>query len=253
MSKAEHLKNILRSYYPLQEPTAKSLESSLMMRFNYESNAIEGNSLTLPEVKVLLEEGLAANAKPIQDHIDIVAHQKAIYYLMDLVRENAHLTQSIIKQFHALVLKSYHIEEKAYAGRYRDVPVFISGSPQKPSQPYLIEPLMEQLLVCYHDNRQKGTVHPIENIARLHADFELIHPFIDGNGRTGRLLMNLELMKEGYPIAIIESAHKHEYYAALQAADNGDYQAITTILEQVLEKQIVAILDVIAPQWKDGM
>lgn len=250
MSNAEHLKNILNSYYPLPELTAKRLESSLMMRFNYESNAIEGNALTLLEVKVLLEDGLTANAKSIQDHLDIVNHQEAIYYLMDLVRENAPLTPNIIKKFHALVLKSYRVEDRVYAGRYRDVPVFISGSPQKPPQPYLVAPLIEQLLERYHDNRHKGILHPIENIARLHADFEIIHPFIDGNGRTGRLLMNLELMKEGYPIAIIESAHKQEYYSALQAADGGDYRAITSILERVLEKQIATILDVIAPEWK---
>lgn len=249
MSKAEALKNILDTYRPLPRSTAESLEASLMMRYNQESNAIEGNKLTLVETKVLLEHGVTSNGKSFRDHLDIINHQEAIYYLMDLVKEKSPLTQRTILEFNALILKGTPEEKHGQAGRLRNTSVFISGSSHVPPQPYLVAPLMEQLLTRYQDNLDRGLLSPIENIARLHADFVGIHPFIDGNGRTGRLVMNMELMKAGYPVAIIESANKQYYYQALQAADKQDYKPIIQLIDETLEKQLTDILNVIDPEW----
>lgn len=249
MSKAKMLKNILDTYRPLPRATAESLEASLMMRYNQESNAIEGNKLTLVETKVLLEHGITANGKSFKDHLDIINHQEAIFYLMDLVKEKASLTQRVILEFNALILKGSPEEKHGQAGRFRNTPVFISGSPHVPPQPYLVAPFMEQLITRYQENLDKAVLSPIENIARLHADFVGIHPFIDGNGRTGRLVMNMELMKAGYPVAIIESANKKHYYDALQAADKQDYQPIVQLLDDTLAKQLTDILNVIDPEW----
>ena len=251
MLEADRLKHILDGFRPLPERTVQSLQNSLLMRYNQESNAIEGNSLTLVETKVLLEQGVTAKGKPFKDHLDVINHQEAIYYLMDLVKNKEPLSERIIKDFNSLLLKGTKDEREA--GVYRTVPVTLEGSEHIPPQPYLLQKKMEDLIISNDDRTDPDIMHPIERIARLHADFVGIHPFVDGNGRTGRLIMNLELLKNGYPLAVISVNDRADYYQALSQADHGNYQAIENVIHNAVCKTLTWELDVVHPDWRDEL
>ena len=239
----DQLKKFLDSHRPLSEITVRSLFNDFALRYNYESNRIEGNNLTLVETRVFLEQGVTVKGKPFKDFLDVNNHRLAINYMMDLIDKKEPLSEGYIKKFNAILLKS--TKDDQYAGVYRHIPITIAGSPHTPPQPYLIAPKMEELINSYHTD----IAHPIEKIAKFHAKFEAIHPFIEGNGRTGRLIMNTELMKHGYPMAIIKSDDKDTYYEALIAADNGDYSLIINLITEEVENSIKQTLSVIDPEW----
>ena len=192
---------------PLTEGELERLNEEFTVEYTYNSNAIEGNTLTLRETDLVLR-GLTIDQKPLKDHMEAVGHKEAFDYVRDLVKENVHLTESVIKQIHYLVLA----DKKNDRGVYRRVPVRIMGAHHEPVQPYLIEPRMEQLLIDYTASEE----HIVTKLARFHIEFESIHPFIDGNGRTGRLLVNLELMKAGYPPIDIKFTDRVAYYNAFE-------------------------------------
>ena len=185
------------------------LNEEFTVEYTYNSNAIEGNTLTLRETDLVLR-GLTIDQKPLKDHMEAVGHKEAFDFVQELVKENAPLTESIIKQIHYLVLAD---KKKDDRGVYRRIPVQIMGAHLEPVQPYLIEPKMEQLLSDYAESNE----HIVTKLARFHIEFEGIHPFIDGNGRTGRLLVNLELMKAGYPPIDIKYTDRVAYYNAFDA------------------------------------
>ncbi|WP_439258196.1 Fic family protein [Lonepinella sp. BR2271] len=241
------LLDLLNSKRPFNEITAKSIQDHFDLKYNQQSNAIEGNSLTLSETKILLENGITAKGKPFKDHLDIINHQQAIFYLQDVVREKLPLSEKIIREFHYLLLKGS--ENERYAGVYRTIPVMISGAEHIPPQPYLLPSKMADLVSDYQKNLAV-TDDNIALIAKLHADFVAIHPFVDGNGRTGRLLMNFELMKNGYPLAIIPFDSRDDYYQALAQADNGDYLAIEQLIKSAVMSSIIEMLNVVFPDWQ---
>ena len=193
---------------PLTEGEIERLTEEFTVEYTYNSNAIEGNTLTLRETDLVLR-GLTIDQKPLKDHMEAVGHKEAFDYVRELVKEKKPLTESVIKQIHYLVLA----DKKEDRGVYRRVPVRIMGAHHEPVQPYLIKPKMEQLLLDY----AAGEDHIVTKLARLHIEFEGIHPFIDGNGRTGRLLVNLELMKAGYPPIDIKFTDRIAYYNAFDA------------------------------------
>lgn len=190
---------------PLTKGELERLTEEFTVEYTYNSNAIEGNTLTLRETDLVLR-GLTIDQKPLKDHMEAVGHKEAFDFVRELVKEKAPLTESIIKQIHYLVLA----DKKDDRGVYRRVPVRIMGAHHEPAQPYLIEPKMEQLLRDYAANKE----HTVTKLARFHIEFEGIHPFVDGNGRTGRLLVNLELMKAGYPPIDIKFTDRVAYYNA---------------------------------------
>ena len=190
---------------PLTDGEVARLNEEFVVEYTYNSNAIEGNTLTLRETDLVLR-GLTIDQKPLKDHMEAVGHKEAIEYVSELVKENVPISESVIKQIHYLVLA----DKKEDRGAYRRVPVKIMGAQHQPVQPYLIIPKMEELLWDYSENKE----HIVTKLARFHIEFEGIHPFIDGNGRTGRLLVNLELMKAGYPPINIKFTDRISYYNA---------------------------------------
>ena len=208
LSQIDRKKAELDGRRPLTEGELERLNEEFTVEYTYNSNAIEGNTLTLRETDLVLR-GLTIDRKPLKDHMEAVGHKEAFDYVRELVKEKALLTESIIKQIHYLVLA----DKKDDRGVYRRVPVRIMGARHEPVQPYLIEPKMEQLLQGYVASEE----HIVTKLARFHIEFEGIHPFIDGNGRTGRLLVNLELMKAGYPPIDIKFNDRVAYYNAFDA------------------------------------
>ncbi len=205
LSQIDRKKAELDGRRPLTEGELERLNEEFAVEYTYNSNAIEGNTLTLRETDLVLR-GLTIDRKPLKDHMEAVGHKEAFDYVRELVQEKAPLTESVIKRIHSLVLAG----KKDDRGVYRRVPVRILGARHEPVQPYLIVPKMEQLLLDY----AAGGEHVITKLARFHIEFEGIHPFIDGNGRTGRLLVNLELMKAGYPPIDIKFTDRAAYYRA---------------------------------------
>ena len=244
LKSTDELLLILDSYRPLPVETINSIEEDFAIKYNHESNRIEGNTLTLVETRVFLESGITLNGKPFKDFLDVINHKHAIDYMMDMVLQKQPLTEKIIKELNSIILKSTSYENRS--GSYRNVPVAIAGSPHLPPQPYLIAPSIEQLLIDYHDSQ----AHIIEKVAIFHAKFEAIHPFVEGNGRVGRLVMNLELLKAGYPLLIIKSDEKADYYNALIAADGGGFEEIIKLVNKGVAESIEYILKIIDPNWQ---
>lgn len=190
---------------PLTEGEVARLTEEFIVEYTYNSNAIEGNTLTLRETDMVLR-GLTIDKKSLKDHLEAVGHKEAFEFVSELVKDNVQMSERIIKQIHYLVLA----DKRDDRGVYRRVPVRIMGSQHEPVQPYLIQPKMEQLMVDFAES----TEHILTKLARFHIEFESIHPFIDGNGRTGRLLVNLELMKAGFPPIDIKFTDRILYYNA---------------------------------------
>nr|WP_314757634.1 Fic family protein [uncultured Lachnoanaerobaculum sp.] len=195
----------LDSRRPLTAGEVARLNEEFIVEYTYNSNAIEGNTLTLRETDLVLR-GLTIDSKPLKDHMEAVGHKEAFDFVSELVKDNVPISEGIIKQIHYLVLA----DKREDRGVYRRVPVRIMGAQHEPVQPYLIEPKMEQLLYDF----AASTEHIVTKLARFHIEFEGIHPFIDGNGRTGRLLVNLELMKSGFPPIDIKFTDRIAYYNA---------------------------------------
>lgn len=230
----DNKKAILDRKRPLPKETLKSLEENFKLEWTYNSNAIEGNTLTLKETKVVLE-GITIGGKTMREHLEAINHKEAIEFLEELINDNREFSEMDIKNIHALVLKGIDDEN---AGRYRTENVIISGATHIPPESVIVPELMEKLIYRYDEWKEK--YHPIVVAALLHAEFVKIHPFIDGNGRTARLLMNFETMKNGYPPIIIKTEQRHSYYDALdKGAITGDY----TDFVKMVAKQAEGMLD----------
>jgi Fic family protein len=206
-------KKIIDEHRPLDKNVLREIKEKLFLDLTYNSNAIEGNTLTLTETKVILEDGITIGGKSVREHLEAINHKEAIKYLEGIIKDNKKLSERQIKQLHYLILKSIDTEN---AGEYRNRNrnVLIQGAEHKPPNHILVAEQMKNLIAWYYDEAQ--SLHPIERASRLHSEFVKIHPFIDGNGRTARLLLNFELLKNGYPIVIIKSEDRLDYYNALE-------------------------------------
>ncbi len=231
LAQIERKKAELDNKRPLTEGELERLREEFVVEYTYNSNAIEGNTLTLQETSLVLQ-GLTVDRKPLKDHMEAVGHKEAFDFVCELVKENAPLSESVIKQIHYLVLA----DKKDDRGVYRRVPVRIMGAHHEPVQPYLIQPQMEQLLLDYAESKEPV----VTKLARFHIEFEGIHPFIDGNGRTGRLLVNLELMKAGYPPIDIKFTDRIAYYNAF---DEYHIKHNLSAMENLFAEYINARLD----------
>ena len=234
-------KRILDNYRPLPPELVRNLDEWFRVELTYTSNAIEGNTLTRQETAVVLEKGLTVGGKPLKDHIEATNHARALDFIRALVGSTpCQLTESVILNIHDLILRGV---DDIHAGRYRNVPVRISGStvilPNPRKVPTLMEAFVEWLSVA------APPLHPAALASEAHYRLVTIHPFVDGNGRTARLLMNLILLMHGYPPAILQTTDRLSYLNSLESAQLGGpkepfEQLIATAIERSLDIYINA-------------
>ena len=235
-------KAVLDSKRPLSKEALDNLRRYFDVELTYNSNAIEGNTLTITETKVILEDGITiGKGKSLREHLEVINHKEAIDYVDDIVSRNIDISESVIKDIHHIILKSINNEN---AGKYRNTNVLISGSAHRPVEHFLVEEKMRELVQWYDANKNK--MHPIELAAEFHFRFVYIHPFIDGNGRTARLLMNLIFMRNGYPIAVIKNDARDEYMKALEpASTSGNLNDFVDIVVIAVDKSLDTYLYIV--------
>ena len=230
--KADENNRLLSAYRPLPPETLKSLREYYRVGLTYTSNALEGNSLTESETKVVIEDGLTIEGKPLRDHYEAVGHAKAYDYVYQITEKEG-LTEEDILNLHRLFYQQIDADK---AGQYRNVKVYISGSRYAVAAVSKIPGEIQKLVKWYNDNEKK--LHPIELAATLHQRFVFIHPFVDGNGRVARLLMNLALLRNGFTIAIIPAILRHEYIYSLETAHTRPEVFTDFIADRVIATQL---------------
>lgn len=223
------LKDELARRRPFSKGECERLRESFLVDYTHASTAIEGNTLTLSETALALK-GMTIGQKPLKDHLEAIGHRDAFVFLEEVVRSGDPITEELVKKLHALVLADRPMDR----GAYRRIPVVITGAVHTPPQPYLVGPQMESWV----RELQKTHLHPIVAAALFHLRFEAIHPFIDGNGRTGRLLVNFILMRAGYLPVSVKYEDRVAYYSAFTAfhSDNDVVPMTRIFLEAEKER-----------------
>lgn len=241
LNRVDARKAELDAHRPLAPATVASLRDKLALDWTYNSNAIEGNTLTLRETKVVLEDGITIGKKSMREHFEAINHRDAILLVEELVRGETPINQWNLKNIHSLVLKNI---DNQHAGRYRTDNVAITGAGFIPPSHLHLDQKMAELVDWYEG--ESRSLHPIDRAAQLHTRFVEIHPFEDGNGRTARLLLNFELMREGYPIAIIRSEERLAYYDALdKSCVQRDYTDFTRMVAECVARSQDLYLEVV--------
>ena len=236
LEQVDALKKSLDAARPLTPAEVEAIKEVFLVEHTYNSNAIEGNTLTLQETALVLQ-GITIDQKPLKDHLEAVGYKEAFQYVEELAKQDKPITEIDIKSIHNLVLA----DRPEDRGTFRRVNVRIAGALTNPVQPYLIAPKIEELLNDY-PNWTKS-MHIVECVATFHLRFESIHPFIDGNGRTGRLLMNLQLIKAGLPAINIKFSDRLKYYDAFDDyAKTGSTEAMTILVGEAVVARLREIL-----------
>ena len=248
--KLDKLKKELDGFRPLSSDLMEVIDEKFKIDWTYNSNAIEGNTLTLQETAFFLQHGLTSKGRTLKEYLEAQNHAEAIDRMKDIIQQNRSITEGLIKELHALLLrgidfiwvgpKSNKVKKEIFQGKYKTKPnhvITLNGKIHKYCEPLSVPEEMEKL-VWFINN---SGLHPVEVSALTHHKFVAVHPFDDGNGRVGRLLMNLILMKNGYLPVVIKNEKREEYYRALMKADSGDVREFVNIIirEEATSLQIV--------------
>lgn len=236
----------LNKLRPLPESAVGKLREQFQISMTYNSNAIEGNSLTLKETFLVINEGITIKGKPLKDHLEAKDHEEALEYIYELVQPQKKplFSEGLIRTIHKLVVKK---TDEKWAGKYRNSGVIIVGADHQPPQASLVPGQMRNLITWYQKN-QKG-LHPIELAALLHHCLVYIHPFFDGNGRTARLVMNISLMRKGYPLVVILKNDRPKYYHVLEQADKKEFRPLVKFIAQSAERSLDIYLKTLTPAF----
>lgn len=244
---SEALKAEIDAYRPMNEHTLGQLRAYYRVGLTYASNALEGNTLTETETKVVLEDGITIGGKPMKDHLEALGHAKAYDLLYDLL-EKPEVTEADILSLHRLVVEGI---EDTEPGQYRSKPVIITGTPYVPPQPTDVPGQMKAFIESKLP-QWLASEHPVHVAALAHLELVTIHPFLDGNGRTARLLMNLLLLKTGYPITIIPPMLRTDYMASLRSfQENQDNTLFLNFISNVVyesSKDMLRLLKHLQPR-----
>jgi Fic family protein len=238
---------LLNSYRPLPTPAVKKIREQFEVEMTYNSNAIEGNSLTLKETHLVINEGITIKGKPLKDHIEAKTHKEALDYLYELIEKKKKIvfSEMLIRLFHQIVTEDI---DQEWAGKYRNSLVLIGGADYKPPEAIDVPKMMADLIDWVRSNKNK--LHVVELAAIVHYKLVAIHPFFDGNGRTARLIMNVVLMQSGYPIAIILKNDRKRYYNVLSKADRDDLVPFVRFIAQAVERSLDIYLKILTPKEK---
>ena len=236
LQKIEDKKQRLDRLRPLPKDAVKHLLEDMRLRHTYNSNAIEGNTLTLQETKLVLEEGITIGGKPLKDHIEARNNADAFDFIVQLVQHKKPFSQDIIQHIHEIVTKSLLKD----AGKYRTGNVRITGSSITPPSYTKIISLMDD----YINTIKKLKIHPLKKATFIHYRLVWIHPFFDGNGRVARLVMNLYLMQHGYPPIILKQEQRKTYYNMLHQADNGNISPLAEFITKAMNESLQLYLSV---------
>lgn len=234
----------LNKFRPLPVSVVKKLKEQFEIELTYNSNAIEGNSLTLKETYLVVNEGITIKGKPLKDHLEAKNHQEALEYLYNLVGSGKKNTfsENLIRSLNQIVQQNI---DKEWAGKYRNSGVIIGGAMHRPPEAIEVPNLMRQMIKWYSDNKK---MHPVELASIIHHKLVNIHPFFDGNGRTSRLVMNIVLMQAGFPLVVILKSDRQRYYKTLSVADKGDYPSFVNFIARAVERTLDIYLKVIIPK-----
>lgn len=239
LEQVDTLKKSLDGCRPLTPAEVEAIKEVFLVEHTYNSNAIEGNTLTLQETALVLQ-GITIDQKPLKDHLEAVGYKEAFQFMEELAKQNKPLSEYDIKSIHNLVLA----DRPEDRGVFRRINIRIAGALTNPVEPYLIEPKIEELLKNYQ--KLSKTMRIVECVANFHLQFESIHPFIDGNGRTGRLLMNLQLIQAGLPAINIKFADRRKYYDAFdEYAKSGSSEAMTVLVGEAVVARLREMLGAI--------
>ncbi|MBI5135115.1 Fic family protein [Candidatus Uhrbacteria bacterium] len=236
--------NTLNALRPLPASAVRKLREQFQIEMTYHSNAIEGNSLTLKETFLVINEGITVRGKPLKDHLEAKDHHAALEYLYDLIEKDKKHTISelLIRTLHQIIMQD---TDREWAGRYRNANVMIGGATHTPPDALEVPHKMRELIAWL--NTQKTKHHIVELSALLHHKLVHIHPFFDGNGRTARLAMNVLLMRAGYPLVVILNNDRKKYYDVLAKADTGVYEPLIRFIAQSVGRSLDIYLKTLTP------
>lgn len=234
----------LNKLRPIPKSAIQKLREKFQIEMTYNSNAIEGNSLSLKETFLVINEGLTVKGKPLKDHLEAKDHHAALEYLYDFIdKDKKHtISEVLIKNLHQIILQE---TDKEWAGRYRNANVIIGGAKHTPPDALQVPQKMRDLITWLVSQKNKMDI--VELSALLHHKLVNIHPFFDGNGRTARLTMNLFLMQAGYPLVVIMKTDRKKYYDVLDKADNGKYEPLIKFVAQSIERSLDIYLKTLSP------
>ena len=241
-------RKILASLRPLEKHQLKVIKTQLDTEYIYNSTTIEGNTLTLNETRLILEEGVTISGKSLREHLDIINQKEAIKWIEDLAKSKPKkISEADILQLHRITLKGI---SDYWAGRYKTSQNRIVGSRHKTTPPYKVKSEIENFI--YHLNRNKDKLNSIELAAFVHHEIVRIHPFIDGNGRTARLVTNLILLKQGYLPMIIQNSERKRYFDTLEKAHFGDMKPFANFIARNIERSLTLVLNALLPTTRSN-
>ena len=238
LSRIEQKKAQLDALRPLPTAAVARLREHILVEWIYNSNAIEGSTITLQETRLILETGLTIGGKPLREHFEVINHRDAIQYVESLVASPEPITPFHVRQIHKLVLSRIDDEN---AGRYRETQVRIAGAAFTPPESWQVPNLMMEWGEWL--TAEERTSHPVVLAALAHHRLVAVHPFIDGNGRTARLVMNLILMRAGYPPTVIQRVNRRLYDRVLEQADAGKPAAVVNFVGRAVERSLNLYLE----------
>ncbi|MBF9018945.1 MULTISPECIES: Fic family protein [unclassified Oceanispirochaeta] len=239
-------KKELDSHRPLNASIVRKLHEQFALEWTYNSNAIEGNTLSLQETEIVLNSGITIGGKTVNEHLEAINHKEGIFLIEKIIKNHQELSEFTIKEIHRVILKGIDDLE---AGCYRRTNVRIVGARMIPPQTVKLNKLMAELLTWYYENL---TVLPIPELAaQFHYRFVCIHPFIDGNGRVARLLMNLILMRNGFPPTVILKVDRKKYYRVLNEGNLGNLNPFIDFVGRAIERSLIIYLNSIIPNTSE--
>ena len=243
LTQIDQMKAWLDSFRPLPASVVSELKKRYDVQFTYNSNAIEGNTLTQSETELVLTKGITIGGKTLTEHLEIIGHKEAIDYIESLSQAESPIGEWEIRQIHSLIMRRISPTE---AGRYRQLDVKAAGTDHVYPPHYLLSGLMADFV--HWLNNSRSALHPIEYASEAHYRFVSVHPFADGNGRTGRLLMNLLLLKAGFPIVSISNQNREDYLEAIIRAQSsqGDAAELLRLICEAARHSLIEMLGAIA-------